>query len=483
VVTIDTVAPETTITAGPAPDTVDDSPTFRFESNDAQAGFRCSRDEAPASRCTAPWTYPSVEAGAHTFEVRAIDAAGNLDATPATSAFTLRAYPPPNILLIVTDDQPPDTMQVMPNASAYFGGGTTFTNGFDVQPLCCPSRASIFSGKYPHNHGIVINDGTSFDATETWQRYLHHLGYRTGIIGKYLNNVTTAQAPHFDYRNQMFPWDAEDEQAQLQASSRDFLTSAEDDDRVPWALVYATQSPHTPWSVQPANPTPIPPYTPPPSIDEADLTDKDPAIQAASTEFPLLPVDDFRNGIIRELEAVDEGLGPLFATLDALDESENLLSFYISDNGFLWGQHRLRAKQWPYRESVNVPFYIRWPGHVPAGATVDNLVANVDIAPTIFNATGTSPRYPVDGKPLVPTLPDRSWLLLESSPHDYGSIHIPAWRSYVTAARQYIEWADGFVEDYDLTADPHQMAARNQSDPTIAAPLDAAAACVGAACP
>ena len=66
-------------------------------------------------------------------------------------------------------------------------------------PQCCPARASIFSGEYAHNTGIITNDGRSFNANDTWERYLHDHGYFTGLIGKYLNEVQTPGAPYFDF--------------------------------------------------------------------------------------------------------------------------------------------------------------------------------------------------------------------------------------------------------------------------------------------
>ena len=202
----DSIPPETTIDSGPAPDTVNPDASFTLSSDDPSATFSCSLDSGAFRQCARRKTYPQLPAGRHTLRARARDAAGNVDRSPARLTFTLRADAPPNILLIITDDQPLDTMQVMPNALQFFAAeGTEFPHGYDVEPLCCPSRASIFSGKYPHNHGITINDGTGFDATDTWQRYLHELGYFTGITGKYLNAVATSKAPYFDYRFQVTP--------------------------------------------------------------------------------------------------------------------------------------------------------------------------------------------------------------------------------------------------------------------------------------
>jgi arylsulfatase A-like enzyme len=377
-------------------------------------------------------------------------------------------------------------MQVMPNTREFFGReGTEFANGYVAEPFCCPSRASIFSGKYPHNHGITSNDGTAFDADDTWQRRLHELGYYTGIIGKYLNGVQTSRAPHFDFRQPISPYNAVDEQAQLKDLSSRFLDQAEAGDGQPWALVYSTQSPHFPWNVKPTTPQPLPDFDPrPPSLDETDLADKHPAVAAVAAAEPTgsQPIYDTevqREGMLTELQATDEGLGSLFAKLDQQDERQGTLAFYISDNGTLWGQHRIHHKLWPYQEAVKVPFYASWPGHVQEGAVSRDLVANIDIAPAIYEATGATAGYELDGQPLFSSAP-RTGLLLEMPTAQGG---MPAWQSYVKPGRQYIRWSDGFVEDYNLAADPWQMSASNQPDAQIEAELDAAGTCVGQACP
>ena len=106
----------------------------------------------------------------------------------------------PNVLVIITDDQRLEgTMAVMPSTRHEFGDlGVTYPNAFVTTPLCCPSRASIFSGKYAHNHGIRVNDGRAFDASQSWPRYLHDAGYFTGLFGTYLAGVSPRSVPYWD---------------------------------------------------------------------------------------------------------------------------------------------------------------------------------------------------------------------------------------------------------------------------------------------
>ena len=95
----------------------------------------------------------------------------------------------PNIVIFVTDDQR-DGLEAMPKTVAWLGkGGTRYANAFATTPLCCPSRASIFSGRYAHNHGVTSNsDPRDLNQQTTMQYYLDRAGYRTGIFGKYMNS-------------------------------------------------------------------------------------------------------------------------------------------------------------------------------------------------------------------------------------------------------------------------------------------------------
>jgi arylsulfatase A-like enzyme len=390
----------------------------------------------------------------------------------------------PNVLLIITDDQRLDgSMAVMPSTWHEFGDrGTQFDNAYVTTPLCCPSRASIFSGKYPHNHGVRTNGGRGFDPSETWQRQLHDAGYFTGLFGKYFVEVTATQAPYWD-RAANTPAVDPNDGAWLAGQADSFLAQAEDDDARPWALVLATTNPHGPWDGRPQTFRPLPPWQPPPSFQEQDLSDKNPAVSAEAARF--VPRGDgwpieVRDGQRTELEQADEMVTSVMGTLDRLDERRDTLAIFVSDNGYLWGEHGLYHKLWPYLESVRVPMMMSWPGHVAEGAHDTRIVANIDLAPTIMQAAGVTPGYRPDGRSLFSSY-DRPWLLLEGplDPLD----HVPDWTSLVDEHQQYIEWGDGFVEHYSLDADPYELQAQNAPDPQLSARLAAAAACAGSDCP
>jgi len=383
----------------------------------------------------------------------------------------------PNVLLFVTDDQAVSTLPFMPAVNSRLD--VRFTRAYDTTPLCCPSRASIYSGQYAHNHGVFINNGRGFNDARTFFRDLHFAGYRMALVGKYLNGVPARAAPYFDTKRSIRIGNTADATAATAFTLR-FLEETEADDDQPWLLVVAGNSPHRPYDVQPLQPRRIPPFTPDRAWDEADRTDKHPAVQAIHPgSYGAADATRAWTGQMRELQAVDEEVDRIFGRLRPLRESTRTLSFYISDNGWLFGEHRLAGKQWPYEPSIQVPFMMRWDGHTHPGATDPRLVANVDIAATIYDATGITPNHEIDGYSLLDPRA-RDYLYLESDRVPGG---MPDWEAIRTPNRYYVRWADGFVEDYNLARDPFELAASNVPDPAIELAIKAARICKGPACP
>ena len=402
---------------------------------------------------------------------------------PIAATATASSANRPDILIFLTDDQrDAGSMAEMPEMHKVFvNGGTHFINGYVTTPQCCPSRASIFSGEYAHNTGIVTNDGSTFNSYDTWEHYLHHQGYFTGLVGKYLNGVPTPGAPYFDFTDVGRNYTEPEATTMARGASRFFALESSHPAQ-PWALEVSTYSPHEPWTSTPITPYPVPsfvaPYKPP-SFQEADRSDKDISVQGRHYSAQLFA--DQYAGQQMETHTADEEFGRLWQTIRDHNERGNLLAFFLSDNGYAWGDHGLWGKGEPYIENSRVPFYVRWPGHVPAGAVDSRIAANIDIAPTIYQAAGIKPQYAVDGHSLLGSW-RRPWILLEFQNPEIWDI--PPWTSYLAPGqRQYIQWSDGFVEDYNLRRDPAEMSARNVPDPTIAAKLGAATTCRGSTCP
>ncbi|MGH9042235.1 MAG: sulfatase family protein [Acidimicrobiia bacterium] len=384
----------------------------------------------------------------------------------------------PNVVVIVTDDQRADALVGMPQTRAYLGdGGATFSQAFVATPLCCPSRASILTGRYAHNNGVRTNRLTgSLDHTTTMQAALKTAGYQTAIAGKFLLYWDMSQEPpnfdrwaivnETDYYGDYY--DIEGERTRVDEYSTDFiagkaleyLDAFEADDTRPFFLYLATQAPHDPFVAEPdyENAT-VPEYQPAPSVHEEDRTDK-PDFVSVHRHGESQGRRE-REAQLRTLYSVDDLVGTVAAKLAALGEDNDTLVIFTSDNGYFWGEHGQKSKSLPYTEGIHVPLMMRFPGRV-APATVDSRWASViDVAPTVLEAAGLAPAGPpMDGTSLLaPSTRTEHFVEYSRDP----GFRYPPWASLRDASSQYMEYYedDGttvlFREYYDLVADPYQM--------------------------
>jgi arylsulfatase A-like enzyme len=426
------------------------------------------------------------------------------------------AAQPPNILFIVTDDQRAgdDTMQVMPKTLQWFRtGGKEFTSAYATTTACCPSRASIFSGRYTHNHGVRQNDlSENLDQRHTLQAYLKANGYLTGIYGKYFNawnlNHNPPEFDRWSITTQGYgPPIGMNEQGVTKAVNQyltdyirdqavSFIQNAEANDSQPWFLDLSTTAPHAPFAAdtQYAN-APTPPYNTRPSYYEADRSDKSPYIQMRTDDEAT--VLDHRIKQLRTLMSVDDMVEAVFQALQAAGEDSNTIAVFMSDNGYSWGEHGLEAKGEPYLESVQIPLFVRWPGHVTAGTTDSRLVTNLDVPMTAMDAAGLTPAVPMDGRSLLGGF-TRDRLLLDFYGFN-GHRFLRDWAVILTQDYAYIEWFDAtpsetavrFREYYDLNSDPYQLtnvlgdgnAANDPDTSALSGRLLQDLSCSGSSCP
>lgn len=423
----------------------------------------------------------------------------------------------PNVLVIVTDDQRQrDEMLVMPETLRIFGEeGTRFTHAFATTPQCCPARASIFTGRYAHNHGVRRNqDGPKLNQMATLQRYLHErAGYKTALVGRFLNSWPTEQDPKFfdkwalfrsGYYDNEFNVNGEMKTIEQYATDYigeqtiEFLEEFEaEDDAAPWLMYMTVSAPHYPFYAEDDYASvDVPEWERTPAVREKNLGDK--AGFVAKVGYSADDGARVYQKQLRTLYSADDAVANLFAKLEELGEDEQTLAFFISDNGMLLGEHGLYAKRLPYTESIHVPFFVRWPGQVEAGATDDRLVANIDIAPSVLDVAGLPAelRIEQDGRSLFGPL-ERTRILTEQ----WGNWHVgrPTWGSIRTHDYQYIEYyyPDGrlrFREFYDLQSDPWQTSnllgdGDESNDPSqfvitqIETQLERDRACAGLTCP
>ena len=426
--------------------------------------------------------------------------------------------PPPNVLIVVTDDQTLGMLSVMPQTRRYFAQqGTTFTHAFATTPVCCPSRASIFTGRYAHNHGVLtLQYGSQLDQQTTLQSDLQAAGYATALAGKYLNLWNLSKPPpYFDrwalfnggYYDKKFNVDGTVQTVRgyttdyISERSVRFLNEFERRDERPWFLYVAPFAPHSAFEPAPQyRNAEVPAWNKDPAVRETNVGDKPPYIR--SSHGKIRRAAEIRRRRLRTLMSVDDLVSRTFKTLRALGEQRNTLAFFVSDNGWLNRQHGFIGKRPPYLDSVHVPLFARWPGHFAAGASDDRLVANIDLMPTVLDAAGIEANGVMDGLSLLDDSASRSALLLEQWRERGKAItaergaKVPDWASTLTRTYQYIEYYGRgpkplFREYYDLSSDPWQLRnllgdAGKENDPDVAAlsrRLARQKRCAGASCP
>jgi len=394
----------------------------------------------------------------------------------------------PNILIITTDDQRAQgTYQVMPDTMRIFRDqGIEFPNAVATTPLCCPARASFMTGLYAHNTGVTtLANAKNIDQFTTIQYQLQSRGYKTAHIGKYMNGWT-GRKPYFNYvggRVGYYKSDGSYGTTVNKDAALQFLDNFEQTDATPWLMYVNIYAPHPP--AQPENQyasAPVGTLALNPALTESDRSDKPPYVKAQSKGIQ----NTVRANQLRTLYSADDLVQAVYDRLAALGET-NTLAFFLSDNGFMWGEHQLKEKRHPYNDSVRVPMFMRWPGHLPEGTTNPNIVALIDLAPTIYEATGIVPaNYVPDGKPMLTSARDH--ILIEH----FVEGGVPSWQGSWRPDESYIEYqADGFKEYYgpddpwqlenlfangvtgDEPANADELRARVQSDAT----------CDGATCP
>jgi N-acetylglucosamine-6-sulfatase len=392
----------------------------------------------------------------------------------------------PNIVLVVTDDQRWDTMNMMPAVERLLvEGGVTFRNAFTTTPSCCPARVSLLTGQYSHTSGVF--DGSAdnapggapaFEDESSLATWLDEAGYRTGLVGKYLNDYselprgyvppgwdewfTLADRPpqvrYYDYRlnenGAIVPYGDDPADYSTRVLQRKALDFVRGDG--PFFLYLAPIAPHPPSQPDPRDRSAsVAAWIPSPSFDEDDVSDKP---GKAKVRLDRSDVERLRGDMLRSLLGVDRAVEAVAAAIDAAGRSDETYFVYTSDNGFLWGEHRLTGKVWPYEESVRVPLVIRPPGGRPT-RVVDELVLDIDVAPTIAELAGVEGGRPSDGRSLVPLLDGREdgWrhrFVIEFLGFAPG---IPPYVGLRTDRFVYVEYRNGWRELYDVRRDPYQL--------------------------
>jgi arylsulfatase A-like enzyme len=443
----------------------------------------------------------------------ALQAAGQGVTTQAVAA----PPPRPNILLIMTDDQTLESMRVMDHVDRVIGDqGVTFTRNFVSYSLCCPSRATLMTGQYEHNHGVMTNEAPTggfdrFDelhATNNLAVWLQDAGYYTTLIGKYLNGYKNTPPVPAGWSE----WHAASPDTQRvydwRMSNNGVLTTYGEDPAdfkqdvftekavgyiarraplpKPFFLWLSYTAPHDgTWGNAPldyctgvtAKPAPrhagafaSEPLPMPPNFNEADVSDKPQEIRhlAPIGTSGLADIRTKYRCTLESLLSVDEGVQQVIDALRSVDELSNTVIMFTSDNGFFDGEHRIRPdKVHVYDESIRVPLMMRGPG-IPRGATRGAMTVNADLAPTIVDIADATPGLVMDGRSLLPVINNPGIengreLLIESEKW----LKAPAFKAIRTKRYMYAEHSTGEKELYDLQNDPYELRSRH-NDPAYA---------------
>ncbi|MGD9510237.1 MAG: sulfatase [Geminicoccaceae bacterium] len=409
----------------------------------------------------------------------------------------------PNFVLVLTDD-----MEVAPVGYMYRtkslirAQGAEFQRAYAASPLCAPARATILTGRYPQNTGVRRNSHKAYyeqgNPARSLPVWLHGAGYRTALIGKYMNGYPAPDTlPYIppgwdvwsvrhraqpDYDGQYNYWLNENGKSVYYGNRPEhyatdvyrkkavaFIRETVTQD-APFFLELAVHAPHTPFvpARRHASQFPTARAPRPASFNEADVSDKPAYIRDLRRLDPaaVATIDaGFRNRL-RMLKAVDEAIKAIVDALATAGQLDNTYILFASDHGWAMGPHRIPgAKAAPYEEVVRVPLFIRGPG-IAAGLKLDHLVSSADIAPTILELAGIPVPAEIDGRSLVPLLgtgrpaPDmwRQTLGIGFQEGD-DAFHVPTWQGIRTRRYTYVEYpGTGERELYDNLLDPHQTA-------------------------
>ena len=414
----------------------------------------------------------------------------------------LAAAERPNFVFLFADDQRYDALGVVqreqgdrgrfpwfktPHMDRLAAEGVRFRNAFVVNPLCSPSRACFLTGRYSHANGIYNNRTPLDESLATHASLLRAAGYSTGYVGKWHMGSQPAR-PGFDwaasftgqgaYFGANFLVNGKPERADDWTDDRSgdyavrFLERERARDR-PFLLVVGFKAPHGP-------------FTPPHRLAKAFDGDAARTVPnlglrpGFNTDVPLPKAKETGDRVpvnlnyFRCIAGVDENVGKVLAALDRLKLAEDTVVVYASDNGFYLGEHSLADKRSGYEESLRIPLIVRYPKSGLKKVTRDDLVLNIDLAPTFLDLAGVAVRREMHGqswKPLLtrdaPGGPCRAGFFFEyfregggkkKAAPAVGGFNTPTLTGVRTPTHKLIRYRGRpeWTELFDLAADPFE---------------------------
>ncbi|MFR9731760.1 sulfatase [Saccharopolyspora sp. MS10] len=381
----------------------------------------------------------------------------------------------PNIVLIMTDQQRFDSIAALghthvdtPNLDRLAREGAALTNAYVASPSCAPSRASLFTGLYPHTSGVLRNDDRW---SHSWVEDLAGAGYRCTSIGKmhtypYEASVGFAERHVVENKDRAHPnlpffldqWDKalwirgaekpsrvtyrrrEDYRERLGAFEWELPEDLHADHFVGnlaqhWLETYPDHD--APFFLQVGFPGPHPPYDPPPRHLDPYRDREMPAAHRSAEDLAAQPaplqalrqqhLDNDHDAIVHladpteeqlqrqrqhyyaNVSLIDEQVGGLLRALEERGVLENTVVVFTSDHGDALGDHGHSQKWTMYEPSVHVPLLIWGPGRVRPGQVLDGLTSLMDIGPTVLELAGLAPPEWMEAESLLPALRGEAW--------------------------------------------------------------------------
>lgn len=398
----------------------------------------------------------------------------------------------PNVVVILVDDMPEGVLDAMPIVrSRIRDKGILFKNGIVPTSLCCPSRASLFTGNYAHTTRVYTNEA-KFGSwrvfhnrgaeMSTLATHLDAAGYYTGLLGKYLNRFEArspagfippgwdkwasfnpddggADTAYYDYKfrgnfvseSKHYGADRKDYSTDVLAHlSRRFILNAPADK--PLYLHLAPAGTHCPIKPAPRDlhTWPREPRSAIPALNERNISDKPAWVRRQGKVDGMVQ----RRRLTRIHEtamSLDDATGKIMNALAATGRLDNTILVFMSDNGLLLGSHRLIGKDVPYTAATDVPMLMRIPG-TTAPSVLQRITPQLDLTATIANLTGVKPGWEMEGKDIFADT--RTGTVLEQG---RSSKH-PAYCGWRTARFVYVEWdAGGGREFYNYRRDREEL--------------------------
>ncbi|MEJ7766910.1 MAG: sulfatase [Chitinophagaceae bacterium] len=403
-----------------------------------------------------------------------------------------------NIIFILTDDHRFDAIGFLkaqsfiqtPNLDRMAKEGAYLPNAFVTTSLCSPSRASILTGVYAHKHKVIDNNNPVSKELVFYPQYLQQAGYKTALFGKWHMggefddpqrgfdhwvsfkgqgtympnpnglNVNGKKVPQKGYISD-----------ELTDYALDWLKGQKKDQ--PFALYLSHKGVHA--EFQPADRHAgklkdhnfLPPATMMPGVhQDAPMWVKNQRNSWHGVEFPYhsnLDIGEYYKRYAETLLGIDESVGRILDYLKEQNLQESTLVIYMGDNGFQFGEHGLIDKRTAYEASMRVPMLAYAPGYIKQGTLVKEVVANIDIAPTILEAAGLKAPAYMDGKSFFPLLAGKQITWRKGLLYEYywerNFPQTPTIHALRGDRYKYVHYLGIWDTDelYDIQADPHEM--------------------------